>query len=234
MNQLLKKILLESDYLQKEGNVNYFSKNDNSFFFTLELEQEEFGQVKSKADLENVEKFNNVLQGFNALLDSGTLATIEKNSSLIILVKCVDTLALSDLQQQILFFEEDEYFFKKYVILYTEDSIQNLTNDPVIPTLREKIKQSENFELLAKDGYKPELAEYLLIIQLFIKLPFLSLSFNLGDYVALERKIIDSLGQSSELYTTLLNRADEINKINFSDPNQEQLINEIMQLLPND
>ncbi|KKL13069.1 hypothetical protein LCGC14_2529460, partial [marine sediment metagenome] len=159
---------------------------------------------------------------------------IEKNSSLIVLVNCSSINRIEKLQQQILLFEEDPYFLKKYVILYTDTSIMGFPKAILIPELRKKINDNIIFNRYSKEGYIDEIADYLVVMQLFIKLPFLNLDYTTEGFVSLNQKIMSVLNTQESLYASLLSRSEELLQINFSQLEDEEIINETLSFLPND
>jgi len=234
MEQILKKILSENGYEPRTQGIEYHSKGDSSFFFLTSLPELTFKLIKNHDSFDTNEQFKAIMDGFKNIINSGDQIAIEKNSSLIVLVKCASITSLSDLQQQILFLEEDEFFLKKYVILYTDASISALTDDPIVNSLVLKINSIENFGYFATNGYSEEIAEYLVIMQLFIKLPFLKLTLDLTGYSTLSQKLESVLGGLSGLHQTLLERADEFALLDFTNSDDEEKINELIELLPND
>lgn len=95
---------------------------------------------------------------------------IEKNTSLIILLK-VDDLKedFLKLKNQIMVIEEDEYFFRKYIIIYDEKWESEIKTIK-ISEIDDEIK-NVNLEAFRQNPFwNPK--NYLLI-QIFIKLPFL-------------------------------------------------------------
>jgi hypothetical protein len=234
MEQIIKKLLLESGYVERTLDLSFFSKEDKSFFFLVNISEDNFTLVKNKDSMKENQEYEAVIDGFKTLVNSGEQITIEKNSSLIMLVKCADINAIENLQQQILFFEEDEYFFKKYVILYTEDSIKGLTSTPLIPKLRAKVHNNESFNKFATLGYKAEISEYLVIMQLFIKLPFLKLGPGIEGFTSLNQKITTVLNTQIALYTSLLENSERLSQVNFSNPDDEDKISVLLNILPYD
>ena len=237
MEQLLNKILLECDYRKVEtDDLPYYTKENKSFFFLLGINHSDFIKIKSQNDFKNNEQYKSLLGKFNQKINRSELAAIEKNYSLIIFIKSEDLpFSLLNYQQQSLLLEEDEYFFKKYVIFYTDPSISELIiSSPVVSLLQEKVNNTTNFEIIANEGYKTELAEYLIIVQLFIKLPFLKLSFGLEGYKTLNEKLVDGLANLMDLYHIFLKKEPEIKAIDFMNIEHEQAIEELIKLLPND
>lgn len=109
-------------------------------------------------------------------------ADIEKNTSLIILLKTGKLSSVfNNLKNQIMIIEEDEYFFRKYVIIYDEDweeffksnykNIEELSNKKLEDDLKNIVLKD-----FRADSFKNS-KDYLLM-QLFIKLPFLNVEYE--------------------------------------------------------
>ncbi len=234
MEGIIKKLLSECAYVEKIEGITFYSKDDKSFFFIVNISEEDFAPMKNKDLIKANQEYKALMDGFKGIINSGNQITIEKNSSLIVLVKCSSIEAIGDLQQQILLFEEDQYFFKKYVILYTNDSIGALTTTPLVPELRIKINDKTSFSRFAREGYKSEIAEYLVVMQLFIKLPFLNLDHGTEGFTSLNQKITSALDTEVALYTSLLSHSEELYQVDFSNPEDESKINQLLSILPHD
>ena len=234
MEEIIKQLLNESAYVERDEGILFYTKEDKSFFFILSISEEDFISFKNKDLLKENERYKAVMDGFKAIVNSGDQVTIEKNSSLIVLVNCSNINAITVLQQQILLLEEDQYFFKKYVILFTDESINGLTDSPLIPSLRTKIKQDQTFTRFANEGYIDEIAEYIVIVQLFVKLPFLNLDHGREGFTSLNQKIETALGTEFLLYESLLDQSQDLARIDFSKSEDESKINELLSILPHD
>lgn len=234
MERIIKQLLNESAYVEKTEGISFYSKEDNSFFFIVNIPETDFTPLKSKDLINENQHYKAVMDGFKTIINSGNRITIEKNSSLIVLVNCSSIDSIEKLQQQILLFEEDQYFFKKYVILYTNDSIKGLTTSPLIPELRTKINSNITFNRFAREGYQEEIAEYLIIMQLFIKLPFLNLDHGIEEFTSLNQKITSALSAEKSLYASLLSHSEELGQVDFSKSEDEARINELLSILPHD
>lgn len=235
MEEIISKILNESGYtIVENATLQYYTREEKSYFFIVNISEADFINLKSKELIKENEQYKRVLDGFTTIVNNGEQITIEKNSSLIVLVKCNNIESIEELQQQILLFEEDEYFFKKYVVLYTDASIIQLTDSPLIPSLRKKVGNIELFNVFASIGYKTDIAEYVVIMELFIKLPFLSLAEDREGFTALSEKITNTLDYDIPLYTTLLSKTNEIKKLDFSRVEDEAEINDLLSFFPND
>lgn len=238
MNEIVKRIFTESSHEENstEDGITYFSYKDVAYYFLLELEQAEFEGIRKFADLEDNEKYKKLRSNFDNLLTKGESNTMEKNSSLIVMIKCDSLKGIETYQQQIFLLEEDEYFFKKYVIIYSEESIKDLKQvEPIIPSLQEKVNQEDKFEAYRNQGYKVELEEYLITLQLFIKLPFLKMAFKEDIFKSLERKIAGELGEELErLYHQFVEKFEDISSLQFENEDSTDSIEEILKILPND
>lgn len=234
MERIIKQLLSECDYVQKNEGITFYSKEDKSFFLIVNISEEDFTPLKNKDLINDHGEYKTIIDGFKKIINSGEQITIEKNSSLIVLVKCSSIEAIENLQQQILLFEEDQYFFKKYVILYTDASIGGLTTTPLIPELRLKINDKTIFSRFASEGYKSEIAEYIVVMQLFIKLPFLNLDHGIEGFTSLNQKITSVLDTDEAFYTSLISHSEELGKVDFSKSEEETKINQLLSILPHD
>lgn len=237
MNDILQKIFTEAGFeASLAGGQRYYFKGERAYFFLLDINITEMGNLKSFTDLESNGRYIELKNSFNTLVKEGTSNTLQKNSALLITVKCTSLAALHDQQQQILMLEEDEYFFKKYVLLYTDACIAGLNvAGLVIPVLQDKVRDEANFNRYAGEGYSAALDEYMVVLQLFIKLPFLKLSFDGAEYKPLDQKIIDSLGpELNQNYEDFLTIAPQLSGVDFTDHNSEQLIDQLTTLMFND
>lgn len=234
MEQIIKILLGECGYVEKMQGISFYSKEDQSFFFIINIPEVNFVLLKNKELMKENQQYKAVLDGFKTIINSGEQITIEKNSSLLVLVKCANINAIENLQQQILLFEEDEYFFKKYVISYTDNAITGLTSNPLLPELRTKVNNIAKFNQFATQGYRSEIAEFLVILQLFIKLPFLHLDHGTERFTSLRQKLLTVLGPQQSLYTSLLQNAEGLTEVDFTKPEEEDRISQLLSILPHD
>ncbi len=238
MTEIIEKILLATNHEVHfiDGKTAFYSNGCVAYFFFLNLELSEMANLKRYSDFEKNNKYKSLLDQFNNQVLEGIANTIEKNSALFILVKCDNITAIENYQQQILLLEEDEYFFKKYVIFYTEPAIKGLLSvDQIIPLLQEKVKDESNYDIFANNGYINKIAEYIVILQLFIKLPFLKLAFDVENYKLLDEKISNSLGNDLErVFDNVVKNSKKIIATDFESIENENAIDELLNLLTND
>lgn len=155
------------------SNFCFWKKEDKEYYITIILDRNSFEIFDVK----------NILDEFDKIKKEKS--DIEKNTSLIIFVK-LDNLETEfiELKNRIMDIEENEYWFKKYVVVYTNNSLINLKN---ASRLNEVI-----FDELRFDNFKENLFaddEYFFTIQLFMKIPFLKIGLkesvfsNLGEMI---------------------------------------------------
>ncbi|WP_348799159.1 ABC-three component system middle component 1 [Flavobacterium adhaerens] len=234
MIQLLKNIFKENNIIKLEEEKECFSYENKSFFFNINIQESELLQIRNTENFYDNGDYKRILDIYRRLVDTSGINEIEKNSSLIVTVKCEDLESLSKLQQQILLIEENEYFFKKYVILYTDQSISQLSENPTIEFLQEKLNDFEKFDKYSEEGYISELAEYMVVLQLFIKLPFLKLAFGQDEYFDLTSKLKSSLLNDSLIYERLLLFSSGIEEIDFTNHEDEKKIGLLFKFISND
>ena len=184
--------------------------------------------------MENQTWYNEFLSNFNETAKDPNFNTLEKNSSLLILVESSSINDIERLQSQILLIEEDQYYVKKYVIIYTPTALSKISrlssNEELLAALNSRI----SFQSILPNGFNPENEEYVLLLQLFIKLPFLTLKFPEDEYLSLQEKLGTTLESDFSIFQELINSYDQINKIDFVSVESETAINNLLTLLTND
>jgi len=116
---------------------------------------------------------------------------IKKNTSLFVTIK-VDELKQSyeSLRSMIMKVEEDEYYFRKYVILYTEEGLSRLNSN--IEDLLNYIQSTSPEGEYLFDKFESDMffdTSYFIAMQLIIKLPFVSLHHSDNHFEIVENKI---------------------------------------------
>jgi hypothetical protein len=215
-NQVLEVEMIEDEIIDEESNFMFSRKKNQEYYITAQYTENE---MKNFFD---IKKTNDLIELFEKL--KGTSEDIQKNTSLIVCVK-VEKLqnAHASLKNIVFKIEEDEYFFRKYVIIYTEDSIKNIdSNRNIKVQLHEIIKEDNIMEEYQKNFYFSE--EYFLALQFFVKLPFFVFEADTKQFTTLE----DELAKVIE--TNQLNSIDS--KIlsfekNFNKANRDDYINEL-------
>lgn len=110
-----------------------------------------------------------------------------KDTSLIICHSIADTVELEESKNISLKIEENAFGFRKYVLPYTADSIQELVKvdaKEIPQTLAQKLQIG--FSDYAESSEGKDVSEYETILQLYSKLPFLNYIREDNDWVSLE------------------------------------------------
>lgn len=193
MKAVIKEILSQTGFenmqLVADNDNCLFSKNiDKNIFYMLNFYnsindfKERFKQDQNKA--------------FNFICNRENSNELKKNTSMIVFIKVKDTAQMNEMQSEILELEEDIYFFKKYVLLYLEEEIEELKTKVESKNISEFMKATINDEELFEEfKVEEKLSFYSLILKLYIKMPHLiySNTFEPKDIQDLHEEIIDDL-----------------------------------------
>lgn len=175
MDELIEIIFNENGFIEsgrKESAYFYKKKDEEKKEYYLV----DFINSDDLVDFMDREKANNLLELFEEQKKLGK--DIDKNTSLLLCVRLNNLKNdISSIKNALLRIEEDDFWFKKYVITYTEASLPDV---PVTGTYQDYFNQflldNETFKEYKNDVYLNE--KYFLIIQLFLKLPFLNVPIN--------------------------------------------------------
>lgn len=195
MIEFIKKILEEYNYQQQidfdindDTNLLFKSKINNEFYILSEYTESDL------KDYSTTNKTVSFLKAFEEFYEKNPHA--KKNTALLMCVR-VDSLygALCNLKNYIYQVEEDVFFVKKYVILYSNNSLEELQSNFLVDrnvgtNLLEIIYDQngfdsywqKNIELMREDEFDQS---YFLAMQLFVKLPFLILNKENKQYTDL-------------------------------------------------
>lgn len=163
-------VFTDSKYqLEKLSNEmlrHYFSTN-NEHFILLFI---------SAAELNNQNCYDEAQKWYdeNKLKDN-----INKNCTLIIFAETDSIENINKLKVEISAIEEDEFYYKKSVILYLQKDIFTLEpKSDIYSQLYSKIENTELLKQYRDNGISDGISQYLFVLQLFTKLPFLHLRDN--------------------------------------------------------
>lgn len=118
----------------------------------------------------------------------------DKNTSLIL---CVEFKELkTDCPQHknaMLQIEEDEFWFKKYLLAYTANAVTKFTpGDQVISQINAMVNEEQAFDRFNQHIYEDE--GYFLGVQLFLKIPFLGMTTQHDrQFVTIEQMLVERL-----------------------------------------
>lgn len=205
MNVLEK--LFESNDFKKEqsGNasVDLYSKDDSQFFFVVRYDE---NQLKQYFDTKLTEDVFDIYSNLEKKQVSAT-----KNSSLIILADCGDSVDNSEFINQVYKIEEDAYGMRKYVIVSRSeffDTVGQMDEDQ----LRNLIDDKNKFGSYQEKGLAYKDYEYMLAVQIFIKLPFLSIGENKTGLKTISELIEEIMEADDNRHVMNLNKEEAIFK----------------------
>ncbi|AEJ25737.1 hypothetical protein HKO46_07825 [Streptococcus equi subsp. zooepidemicus] len=207
MNDFLHMMMESEGYvLSKQSSLEIF-KNDYEFYIF------EHFKIEELKDFFKSEKLDCLISEFQKLDDD----KVKKNTSLFVLVK-VNNIQEAHKQylNKIMTIEEDEYYFRKYVIFYTEDGLSKI--EPNTQFLLDYIQSDDSKNKSLFDKFENNMFfddSYFIAMQLIIKLPFISLPHSDARFETIEDRIKSRM-ETSELVK------------------QEQQVNEILKLFNND
>lgn len=164
MNNLIDNLFLNQKFIVNNNydNFSFWRKEDQEYYLVVMLNVDEFKKFDYK----------NILDEFNELKKERS--DIEKNTSLIVFVSLNNLKEdFSSLKNKIMDIEENEYWFKKYVVVYSNNSFNNLKDEK---SLNDTVFNNQRFDTFKNDPFIDE--EYFLVMQLFMKIPFLKMKLE--------------------------------------------------------
>ncbi|MFN6074099.1 MAG: ABC-three component system middle component 1 [Fluviicola sp.] len=233
MESLINTIFYNNHFVFDES-INGFNHDDKSYFFIRKIGADELEEIKNKNCLEDQTWHIEFLSNFNEKAKDPNFNSLEKNSSLLILVESSSINDIERLQSQILLIEEDQYYVKKYVIIYTPDALTKISNFATNSQLQSALNNRTSFQSISSNGYNKENEDYILLLQLFIKLPFLTLKFSEDEFVSLPEKLETNLGEDLLIFQQLLDSNEQLQNIDFTSLESESEIDNLLTLLTND
>jgi hypothetical protein len=228
------------DTILRENNCDFdpiikgYTHKNSSHYFIRSIGSDLLEDIKTKNSLDEETWYNEFLSNFNESIKNPQYSTVEKNSSLLILVESSNINDIERLQSQILLIEEDQYYVKKYVIIYTPDALTKISNFATNSQLQSALNNRTSFQSISSTGYNKENEDYILLLQLFIKLPFLTLKFSEDEFVFLPEKLETNLGEDFSIFQKLLNPNEQLQNIDFTSLESESEIDNLLTLLTND
>lgn len=220
---------------------NHFDCVDTDFnLYTNQLKSEYFIVSQySQEELHNFfddDKTSQVIKEFERLSLKSEHENIKKNTSLFILVE-VDNLkeAFEDekFQRSILLIEEDYYYFRKFILLYTQDGLSDLRDKETNETLYTYL--DSNIDAFEEDMFFSE--SYFMAMEIGVKLPFFTLPKRNDIYQSIENQYQDDNDELDnrllDFYTKVTDEilSESLKDISTDDENVSDLL-QIGELLP--
>ncbi|MFS9338557.1 hypothetical protein QM363_01460 [Streptococcus mitis] len=220
---------------------NHFNQLDTEFDFYTNSKNSEYFIVSqySSNELHNFfddDKTSQVIKEFERLSLKSEHENIKKNTSLFILVE-VDNLkeAFEDekFQRSILLIEEDYYYFRKFILLYTQDGLSDLRDKTTNETLYKYLES--NIDAFEEDMFFSE--SYFIAMEIGVKLPFFTLPKRNDIYKSIENQYQDDNDELDnrllDFYTKVTDEilSESLKDISTDDENVSDLL-QIGELLP--
>lgn len=223
---------------------NHFNQLDTEFDFYTNSQNSEYFIVSqyTSNELHNFfddDKTSQVIKEFERLSLKSEHENIKKNTSLFILVE-VDNLkeAFEDekLQRSILLIEEDYYYFRKFVLLYTQNGLSDLRDKATNEALYNYLEF--NIDAFEEDMFFSE--SYFMAMEIGVKLPFFTLPKRNDIYQSIENQYQDNKDELDnrllEFYTKVTDEklSESLKDISTDDKIISDLleIGELGELLP--
>lgn len=189
---ILQKIFIENGFavqhfISMPTNIFALDTHRGSYYLAVFVEE-------NMLDSMSVELFNSYFDEVKEL-EEGYRPEMDKNLSLIVCVKRGELRPYTGLNKIIFDIEEDPYFFKKYVLTYTDSQVEllkaNLGESSILEHLHRVLNDNNAFQEHKNDPLQS--TEYNLVSKLFIKLPFLNLRKMDRELASLNEEINNSL-----------------------------------------
>lgn len=218
MKEILNKIFHEKNFDKtiRTDEITFFQKVNQEYFFTVSYNEDELWTFFTS------EKTDDIISIQNELYEKNE--DIKKNTSLIIYVKTNDFGSFFEKNKKMIYrIEEDEYYFRKFVVVYTDNSIKNITSHKIISNkLREILLESDRMEVFEEEYYMDE--EFFLTMQLYVKLSFLTYQIKDKPFVSIKQRIIDEIavGNLTNQYELIRDWLDDESLKSTDKENEEE------------
>lgn len=204
MREVLSNIFNINDFKREQFiKSDYYTSNKKlENYIVYELEELSKSVVNNLLD-------NNLYDLELELIEAYLDKEMKKNTSVIFLVK-VNESKLTESEKKLIFkIEEDPYFYKKYVLWYSENEAENISS--YIENMTDNLMNKDLFEnmkdsMLGKIEYNSNIHAYELLCRIFIKLPFLTLKpiyTKKNELSELKQYINKKLSQFGDFYNEL-------------------------------
>lgn len=216
MIELIKKIFIDSQF--QIDDKFYITSNDYQILFANRTEKNKFDfyliMILKEKDLKLGKLETTFEKALEKILYTYKYPGLDKNLSLLLVVEREVLDYTEEFSRKIYHFEEDPFYFKKYMLPYTLEQYDSLkktlnSNMNVIEQLDNLIsdknlfsefKESKNINR-SKNGMI-----YDLISKIYIKLPFLKLKVNKEDLPNISKEINEGiLSEDKEIVNKILN-----------------------------
>jgi len=186
---LINGLLKEAATIDDSGFVFIENIEGFSFYKKIKENNKRFLIVYETDSLQEVDYYNNTIKDITPI-EIKSEPAFERNSDLIVLLNLKNLGDFNTHEQKIFSIEEDPYYFKKYVLYYSEEEKYILENKS-INDLRDVILNRDLFNAYKKNPNYPSL--YSFSARFFIKVPFLYVPVNEIEMPSIEVMLKESL-----------------------------------------
>jgi hypothetical protein len=216
---MLKKILIEA---AEKHDFSFVTSIEDVEFFERKIEgAERYLILKSLDSLDSIEKIQTEL--LTSLPESFSKEpSFNKNCDLVLIHKLQNLADFKNLENMILTYEEDPYYFKKY-FLYFSDTEEKAIQGKNYDDLFSVVLKMDEFEIYKKNPLTPSF--YSLAARVFIKLPFLSVPRSIKTLQTLSDDIIAVVAEA-KLQKTYYKITSKTNTTENAEALLQELIDE--------
>ena len=185
MRDTIIKFLQNNHFNQVDREFDFYTNSQNSEYFIL--------SQYSPDELNNFfddDKTSQVIKEFERVSLIVEHENIKKNTSMFILVEVDDLKEIFEdekVQQSILLIEEDYYYFRKFIILYTQNGLLDLRDKDTNEMLYTYLES--NIDAFEDDMFFSE--SYFMAMEIGVKLPFFTLPKRSDIYQSIENQYQD-------------------------------------------
>ena len=185
MRDIIIKFLQNNHFNQMDREFDFYTNSQNSEYFIL--------SQYSPDELNNFfddDKTSQVIKEFERVSLIAEHENIKKNTSMFILVEVDDLKEIFEdekVQQSILLIEEDYYYFRKFIILYTQNGLLDLRDKDTNEMLYTYLES--NIDAFEDDMFFSE--SYFIAMEIGVKLPFFTLPKRSDIYQSIENQYQD-------------------------------------------
>ena len=185
MRYIIIKFLQNNHFNQVDREFDFYTNSQNSEYFIL--------SQYSPDELNNFfddDKTSQVIKEFERVSLIVEHENIKKNTSMFILVEVDDLKEIFEdekVQQSILLIEEDYYYFRKFIILYTQNGLLDLLDKDTNEMLYTYLES--NIDAFEDDMFFSE--SYFMAMEIGVKLPFFTLPKRSDIYQSIENQYQD-------------------------------------------
>lgn len=227
MYSILKQIFSEYDCqdIISDSGYNFYESRNREYFVTIEYSIEE---LKGFFEADKTDK---LLEYFEEAQSERN--DIKKNTTLYIYVETDNIESFFNENKNIILkIEEDQYYFRKHIIVYTKEGISSIKDKKNISSQLNTLLMKENrINNFIQNYYEDE--EYFIATQLVAKIPFLVIHHDQTPYELLSEKVNDEkeivkLIEFTDWYSNKgnVNYMEKLEKEILSESNDQEYLQE--------